>query len=247
MLTQDEKVRCLSSGFFEMLDDEAREAIAERMGERELQDGEVLILEGEPGNQMFVIVSGTVEVRSSDSVLNVLGPGEVLGEMALLGRIPRTATVRARGPVQVLFLRDKALHLLLQQIPELSIMLFRVLVERLKQANELIRFLSEPHEPVGTLEIESGPQGGMEIPLLSAESILGRKMGSIFSDGLRVVLEGDGMETRHARLILSDGTAYIEGLTGTVSVDGEPIEESVQVLPENRILIGEVAFRVRCA
>ena len=62
--------------------------------------GDLIVEEGHTGNGLYVVISGNVEAVKSmgtdrEQVLNKLGPGEVFGEMALLGEWPRTATVRA--------------------------------------------------------------------------------------------------------------------------------------------------------
>ena len=69
-------------------------------GERELAPGEVLMREGDLGDESFELLSGRVEiVRGVDEVrLDVVGPGSTLGEIAMLAGCPRTATVRAIEP-----------------------------------------------------------------------------------------------------------------------------------------------------
>jgi CRP/FNR family transcriptional regulator, cyclic AMP receptor protein len=69
--------------------------------ERQFKEGEVLAAEGQPGDSMFVITEGFVEVllenhpdRQTKVIIN-LGPGQLIGEMALLDQGPRSATVRA--------------------------------------------------------------------------------------------------------------------------------------------------------
>lgn len=63
-------------------------------------DGEPLMVQGEPGDDFFVLSAGEAEVLRHGSVVNRLGPGEGCGEIALLRDVPRTATVVAAGPVE---------------------------------------------------------------------------------------------------------------------------------------------------
>jgi CRP-like cAMP-binding protein len=65
-------------------------------------DGDVLCREGRLGREAFIIISGEVEVSRGSEHLATLGAGAVVGEMALLGRGPRTATVTAAGDVEAL-------------------------------------------------------------------------------------------------------------------------------------------------
>jgi putative peptide zinc metalloprotease protein len=66
--------------------------------------GETIIRQGEPGDRFYVVRSGQVEVERDGHVLARLGPGEAFGEMALLLAVPRTATVRALEPTELLSL-----------------------------------------------------------------------------------------------------------------------------------------------
>ena len=88
---------------FAALDDDARVALREAMGEVSLRRGETLFHEGEPGDRLYLVLEGKVKLghRSADgreNLLAVLGPGEAFGGMALLGDDPaRTASAVAAG------------------------------------------------------------------------------------------------------------------------------------------------------
>jgi hypothetical protein len=64
--------------------------------------GEVIVREGDVGDRFYVLATGGAEVSVAGRVVRQLGPGDVFGEIALLRDIPRTATVRASGPTDVL-------------------------------------------------------------------------------------------------------------------------------------------------
>jgi CRP-like cAMP-binding protein len=84
-----------------------------------VEDGEVLITEGDRGRDFFVIISGEVEVRRKGRRVATLGPGTYFGEIALLSQQPRTATVRAVTPLRLLAIADRDFVELLDAIPEL--------------------------------------------------------------------------------------------------------------------------------
>jgi len=109
--------------------------IAQTADEIDLRAGKVLIEEGERGREFFVIVSGEVEVRRKGRKLATLGPGSFVGEMALLSKIPRTATVTAVTPLDVLVITDRAFLDLLDKVPELWPKVAQALAERVG-ANE---------------------------------------------------------------------------------------------------------------
>jgi HEAT repeat protein len=100
-------------------------------------DGEILVEEGEDGDEMFVIVLGEVGVvsRSQPAEVEIARrrPGDYVGEMAILTRQPRVATLIARGDVRVLCLGQKEFEGLLRERPETSLTVIRVLCARLAE------------------------------------------------------------------------------------------------------------------
>jgi HEAT repeat protein len=95
-------------------------------------EGEMLAVEGEPGDTMYVIVDGEVQVLSTDEQeLAVRGPGDFIGEMAVISSQPRTASLLAKSAVHVLELRKPAFEAILRERPETALTMMRVLSERL--------------------------------------------------------------------------------------------------------------------
>lgn len=84
----------------------ALEHLAGSLRALRLQDGEEIIREGDPGELFYVVATGDVAVSAQGKETGSLGPGESFGEIALLRPVPRTATVVARGPVE-LFTLDR--------------------------------------------------------------------------------------------------------------------------------------------
>ena len=77
-----------------------REQIAQSMKGRTLDAGQALAVEGEKGVGFFVIQSGTAKVSVGGEERRTLGPGDYFGEIALISRAPRSATVTAETPVR---------------------------------------------------------------------------------------------------------------------------------------------------
>ena len=71
-------------------------------------DGETLMAQGEPGDRFIVIESGTVDVSADGQFIRACGPGNGIGEIALLRRVPRTATAIARSPVTAYAIGNEA-------------------------------------------------------------------------------------------------------------------------------------------
>jgi CRP-like cAMP-binding protein len=83
--------------------------------------GEILIKEAEPGNEFLIVVEGQVEVVRDDRAVTTLGPGDFLGEIALLDEgARRTATVTARTSVTIAFVSRRDFSRLLSELPELA-------------------------------------------------------------------------------------------------------------------------------
>jgi CRP-like cAMP-binding protein len=93
--------------------------------------GTVLTREGHAGAEFIIVLEGTVEVRAGDQVLATRGPGDVLGEISLLGLQPRTATVVATTPVVFDVLSRSEFWTLLNEVPELADQLRATMNERL--------------------------------------------------------------------------------------------------------------------
>jgi CRP-like cAMP-binding protein len=93
--------------------------------------GQVLTKEGQPGHEFFIVLEGEVEVRQGDRVIATRRPGEYVGEIALLDRRPRTATVVATTPVSVEVLSRREFMSLLAEAPELSEQIMATMAQRL--------------------------------------------------------------------------------------------------------------------
>ena len=104
--------------------------IAGIMTQLDEPEGKVLIRQGEPGGDFFVLAEGTAEVRKGNRRVSTLGPGDFAGEIALLTNAPRTATVRTTSPVSVLRVTSKGFAELLETSPTIRRKIQRALADR---------------------------------------------------------------------------------------------------------------------
>jgi CRP-like cAMP-binding protein len=95
------------------------------------EPGMVLTREGRPGSEFIIVLDGKVEVRGGDRVLATRGPGDYLGEIALLGTRPRTATAVAKTHVVIEVMSRREFSSLLLEAPELSDQLRATMTDRL--------------------------------------------------------------------------------------------------------------------
>jgi CRP-like cAMP-binding protein len=82
-----------------------------------------------------MIVDGTVDVAKGETVVAQLGPGDFVGEIALVADVPRTATVTASTPVRVLVLTDRGFERLIDTQPSIARKVMATLGERLHRAS----------------------------------------------------------------------------------------------------------------
>jgi CRP-like cAMP-binding protein len=105
--------------------------VASIADEIDLPKGKSLTREGERGREFFVLIEGEAEVRKSGRRVNTLGPGDFLGEISLITKVPRTATVTTSEPTRALVITDRAFSQLLRDSPEISHGVLEAVGERL--------------------------------------------------------------------------------------------------------------------
>jgi CRP-like cAMP-binding protein len=131
LLRADTRIELLRGlPLFELCSKRDLRRIAAIAVERELEAGAELIREGEPAGEFYVVVEGEVDVRRRGRRVAHLGAGSFVGEIALLSRSPRTATVVAATPLRVLAISGRDFVALLDTLPELWLKVARTLADR---------------------------------------------------------------------------------------------------------------------
>ena len=123
------------------LDDAQQVSLQQKMGHTTLRRGETLFDEGDLGDRLYIVTEGKVKLghTSSDgreSLLAVLGPGEIIGELTLFDPGPRSTTATAVSPASLLFLEHEDLMHVLDTNPTLAKHMLRALAQRLRRTNE---------------------------------------------------------------------------------------------------------------
>lgn len=96
------------------------EMIGRQAEELDVPAGETLIMQGSAGRDFFVVVDGKAAVTRDGKDVATVGPGDFFGELALLDKSPRNATVTAATSMRVFLLSQPSFHGLLSTIPSLS-------------------------------------------------------------------------------------------------------------------------------
>jgi CRP-like cAMP-binding protein len=102
-----------------------------------LAGGEVLFREGAKGAHMYIVKSGELELRVGGRLLEVVGPGGLVGEMALIDPAPRSATAVARGRCVVSAVNAGTFDELVQRVPRLALEVMRIMARRLRRTTPL--------------------------------------------------------------------------------------------------------------
>ncbi len=95
-------------------------AIASLADELHLPAARNLTREGAGGFEFMILVEGEADVVRKGRVVNELGPGDFVGEIALVSGKPRTATVRTRGPARILVLTASGFRALMRDVPSIQ-------------------------------------------------------------------------------------------------------------------------------
>ena len=109
------------------------EKVARATNEIVSDAGRSLVTEGETGHEAFIIVEGTASVTVGGEEVATIGPGAVFGEMALIERAPRNATVTAVTPLRVLVLGQREFTGLLDESPNFTRRIMASLAHRVRE------------------------------------------------------------------------------------------------------------------
>jgi CRP-like cAMP-binding protein len=100
-----------------------------------LQPGQVLFAAGDAGHEMYVVRTGTVDLRIGDTLLETVGAGGILGELALVDPAPRSATAVAGHDCTLVRIDETAFNNLVRRVPGLALDVMKVMARRLRRTN----------------------------------------------------------------------------------------------------------------
>jgi len=134
-----------SNEIFKVMPYEALEHLSAHFKPRTLQNGEVLFNLGDPGNEMILIQSGKIAIYMPEAgqpeagqPIRIFGPGEAMGEMALIDGMPRSTSARSEGETTILSLSKQDFRGLLESYPDASAALLREFSGRIRYTTDFI-------------------------------------------------------------------------------------------------------------
>jgi len=132
VLRRNQKVELIKQvPLFAGLSKRELEQIAAIADEIDLREGKELTTQGKSAREFFVLLEGSADVTKDGQRINQLGDGDFFGEIALVSRSPRTATVTATSPVRALVITDRAFRHLLEESPQIQLKVLEALAERI--------------------------------------------------------------------------------------------------------------------
>ncbi len=101
----------------------------------EVEAGATLFCQGDDGDVMYVLVAGEAEIFVGEVVFEKCAPGALLGEIAVIEKAPRSATVKAITKCKFAVIDRKRFNYLIDEIPGFAIAVMRVMAQRLTRCN----------------------------------------------------------------------------------------------------------------
>jgi CRP-like cAMP-binding protein len=206
--------------------------------------GHVLFHEGDEGDDMYIIQSGRVAIKKKlkegDTTLAVLEKGDFFGEMAILERMPRSATAEVIEEGDIIVISGEMFGDMIKANPEIAVRMLRKQSIRLRETNRQLESVlasgglppsapeaaPPPASPThGTLQAEAkayfiSPSTGNVFPVFSNEALLGR-FDSVTGQSPEVDLtkedQSRNISRRHARIVIKEGKFFIAEEIGTMN------------------------------
>lgn len=193
--------------------------VADLAHRKSVEKGALIFSQGDDGDALYGVASGRVRIFTADDKghevsLNVLGPGDTFGEIALLDGLPRTASAIATEATRLIVVPRAQFLSHLEHDPGLSMHLMKLLCERLRWVSDLIEessFLAGPARVAKRLtslvETYGRPAPGGATELVISQAELGQFLGisrQIINQYLRSWCENEWVELKRGRIVVHD-------------------------------------------
>ncbi|MDM8550488.1 pentapeptide repeat-containing protein [Desulfobacterales bacterium HSG2] len=214
---------------------------------KQFSKDQIIMKKGEPGENLFIIVSGNIEVVGEGGIsIAIMGRGEVFGEMSLLSGNPVGATIKAIEPVTLLYLNGKDFRKILNKFPSLQMFFTRLLANRLAEihdvrseefASGMVGKLSEmpPSELFQTLNINQ-KTGVLTLKLPKGNAFLAFREGDLVRAEYS---EKDGREAFYDMLKETEGRFKFTPGLSPEDMDADELEDFMWLLMEGTRKIDE--------
>ena len=229
-------------GFVGQLPDAERAALLAAGTPLRFEDDEILLVQGDVGDFLYVLTSGLVKVivaavSGAQTTLTIRSRGDLMGEFALLDNLPRTATARAAGPVTALKIGGAAFAAIVGRYPAVQSLVTRYQLGKMREATERSAAervwearerLAQVLYQLGRRHAQPDSDGAIRIPLTQGE--LGDLAGVGVSTAERVLkdLRQEGaVSTRYGETTMKD-MAYLDGIRFAKETTENPLHAGIR-------------------
>jgi CRP/FNR family transcriptional regulator len=140
-----DKLRNIS--LFKEMDDRELDVVTRRVFEKDYKKGATLFVEGMPGEVLYIVTEGSVEIskrsKDGDTQLGLIGPGDIVGEMSLIDAGPRSASGRTGADSKLIVITKKSFGEILDSDPKIAA---KILMALLKIINKRLRLTDKKFE-----------------------------------------------------------------------------------------------------
>lgn len=100
--------------------------------------GGTVFVQGEPGDCMFIVQSGTIDMVIGDTVIETIGQNEALGFMSMIDELPRSSTARARDACELSLIDARTFRFMVDEVPNFATYIMGVLARRIRGMSKAI-------------------------------------------------------------------------------------------------------------
>ena len=94
--------------------------------------GSVVFNQGDPGNCMYIVQSGVIEMTIGDKVIEVCGPNEAIGFMSMIDTAPRSSTARVKEPVELSIIDQRKFRFMVDEVPNFALYIMGAMARRIR-------------------------------------------------------------------------------------------------------------------
>jgi len=202
--------------YFSGLSPEELEAVRQVVFEKTAERGEVILLEGEPAQALFLVASGAVKMfktspEGKEQILNIVRPGESFNDVPLFDDGPNLASAQAMVPVVLYGIKKAELKAILKQHPEVTLNIIRALAQQVRQLVSLVEDLSFRHvlSRVAKILLEYASDGTGPRPRLTQQEIaaMAGTAREVVGRSLKTLEEEKLIKLERHRIVITDRQA----------------------------------------
>lgn len=217
MAVQEEFLKSIP--FFTGLSPDGLDSIRRLIFEKTFERGEVILLEGEPAEALYLVVSGAVKVfktsaEGKEQILNIVRPGESFNDVPIFDDGPNPASAQAMGPVALYGIRKSDMNAILQKYPQVARNTIKVLAERVRQLVSLVEDLSFRHVigRVVKILLEHAGDGKGPTPRLTQQEMaaMAGTAREVVARSLKALEDDGAIRLERHRIVITDKEALKE-------------------------------------